>query len=199
MDPRGVFRISNDGDDRMGAKVQDPKKSLRFQTRSKKISELKINPKKPQAKFLTLKVLNIKTLEIESGSYSFSIIHCFHYLRLRRNVRACNPRRMWVLPRPQLWFQQLLNDRVLDHWWKENFRVSRARFEYICQLVGPALRRQDTHMRDAIPIEKRVGASLWRLATGACYRSFGLMIGLSKSAVNCCDESVQELCRLKDN
>lgn len=119
---------------------------------------------------------------------------------MRRNVRARNPRRIWVLPRPQLWFQQLLNDRALDHWWKENFRVSRATFEYICQLVGPALRRQDTHMRDAIPIEKRVGASLWRLATGECYRSCGLMIGLSKSAVvNCCHEFVQELCRLKDN
>ena len=122
-----------------------------------------------------------------------AIIHCFHYLRMRRNVRARNPRRIWVLPRPQLWFQQLLNDRALDHWWKEVFRVSRATFEYICQLVGPALRRQDTHMRDAIPIEKRVGASLWRLATGECYRSCGLMIGLSKSAVvNCCHESVQD-------
>ena len=59
MDPRGVLRISSDGDDRMGAKVQDPKKSL----------DQKLTPKKPQAKFLTLKILNIKTVEIESGSY----------------------------------------------------------------------------------------------------------------------------------
>lgn len=129
-----------------------------------------------------------------------AIIHRFHYLRMRRNVCARNPRRIWVLPQPQLWFQQLLNDRVLDHWWKENFRVSRATFEYICQLVGPALRRQDTHVRDAIPIEKRVGASLWRIVMSECYRSRGLMIGLSKSAVvNFCYEFVQELCRLKDN
>ena len=37
------------------------------------------------------------------------------------------------------------------------------KFEYICQLVGPALQRQNTRMRDAIPVRKRVGASLWRL------------------------------------
>ena len=58
------------------------------------------------------------------------------YLRRRRLV-ARQPRRAWVFPRPQNWFQRLLNDRVLDHWWKENFRVSRGTFEFICQLVGP--------------------------------------------------------------
>ena len=57
------------------------------------------------------------------------------YLRRRRLV-ARQPRRAWVFPRPQNWFQRLLNDRVLDHWWKENFRVSRGTFEFICQLVG---------------------------------------------------------------
>ena len=114
-----------------------------------------------------------------------AIAHSIYYLTAQRNNRGCAraPRSVWVLPRSQMWFQQLLNDHALDHWWKENFRVTRATFKYICQFVGPALRRQDMHMRDAISIEKRVGASLWRLATGECYRSCGLMIGLSKSAV----------------
>ena len=44
MDPRGVLRISSDGDDRMGAKVQDPKKSLRLPTRPLKIPGSKIKP-----------------------------------------------------------------------------------------------------------------------------------------------------------
>ena len=100
-----------------------------------------------------------------------TIAHSIYYLIARRNNQACarTPRSVWVLPHPQMWFQQLLNDRALDHWWKENFRVTRGTFEYICQLVAPALRQQDTHMRNAIPVEKRVGASLWRLATGECY------------------------------
>ena len=61
--------------------------------------------------------------------------------------------------------------------------MSRATFEFICRLVGPAIARQNTRMRDAVPVEKRVAVSLWRLATGECYRSRGLMIGLAKPRV----------------
>ena len=101
----------------------------------------------------------------------------------------------WVFPQPQNWFQQLLNSNTLDHWWKENFRVSRDTFEYICQLVGLALQRQKTRMQDAILVQKRVGASLWQLATGDCYWSCGLMVGLAKPTVlKCCHEFVQEIC-----
>ena len=61
------------------------------------------------------------------------------FYRNRRLQVARGPRRAWVFPRPQNWFQELLNSRALDHWWKENFRLSRATFEYICRLVGPAI------------------------------------------------------------
>ena len=55
-------------------------------------------------------------------------------------------------------------------------------------------------MRDAIPVEKRVAVSLWRLATGECYRSCGLMIGLAKpTVVTCCHEFVEAICRLQDD
>ena len=52
-----------------------------------------------------------------------AIAHSIYYLTAQRNNRACAraPRSVWVLPRSQIWFQQLLNDHALDHWWKENF------------------------------------------------------------------------------
>ena len=47
-------------------------------------------------------------------------------------------------------------------------------------------------MHEAIPVNERVAASLWRLATGECYRSCGLMMGLAKpTVITCCH--VQEL------
>ena len=53
-------------------------------------------------------------------------------------------------------------------------------------------------MRDAVPVEKRVAVSLWRLATGECYRWCGLMIGLAKpTVVKCCHEFVEAICRLQ--
>lgn len=129
---------------------------------------------------------------------STEIILFFTREMRRRQTEGRARRSVWSLPRPQLWFERLLNERSLDHWWKENFRVSRDTFDYICRLVGPVMTRQDTTMRRAIPIEKRVSASLWRLATGECYRSCGLMMGLSKpTVIKCCHEFVRELCRLQ--
>ena len=107
---------------------------------------------------------------------SLQMLYLFY--RNRRLQVARRPRHAWIFPCPQNWFQELLNNRVLDHRWKENLRVSRVTFEYICRLVGPAIVRQNTRMRDAVPVEKRVAVSLWRLVTGECYRSCGLMIGM---------------------
>ena len=59
----------------------------------------------------------------------------------------------WVFPRPQNWFQTLLNSRALEFWFKENFRVSRQTFDHICHLVGPNLERQNTRFREAIPLQ----------------------------------------------
>ena len=129
---------------------------------------------------------------------SLQMLYLFY--RTHRLQVARRPRRAWVFPRPQNWFQELLNNRALDHWWKENFRVSRATFEFICRLVGPAIVRLNTRLRDAVAVKKRVAVSLWRLATGECYRSCGLMIGLAKpTVVKCCHEFVEAICRLQDD
>ena len=82
------------------------------------------------------------------------------------------PKRVaWVLPRPQYWFETLLHSNALNMWWKENFRVSRETFNFICATVVPVIQRQDTILRAAIPLEKRAAVGLWRLATGDSYRS----------------------------
>ena len=77
--------------------------------------------------------------------------------------------------------------------------MSRATFEFFCRLVGPAIARRNTRMRDVVPVERRVGVSLWRLATSKCYLSCGLMIGQAKPTVlKCCHEFLEPICRLQD-
>ena len=76
----------------------------------------------------------------------------YTYLRSRRLATRRKPRSAWVFPRPQNWFEELLTNRAVDFWWKENFRVSRVTFDRICHLVGPALERQNTRFREAIPV-----------------------------------------------
>ena len=103
--------------------------------------------------------------------------------RRRRNMHR--GRRAWVLPRNQLWFGDILNNVDADEkLWKQNFRVSRDTFDFICGVVGPELSRRDTRLRRAIPLQKRVAVSLWRLATGNSYRTCGLNFGLPKSTAS---------------
>ena len=115
-------------------------------------------------------------------------------------LQGRRPRRIaWVLPRPQYWFDNLLNSNALNMWWRENFRVTRETFHFICTAVAPVIRRQDTILRAAIPVETRTAIGLWRLATGDSYRSCGLMFGIAKStAIGVCKDFIQALCQLKD-
>lgn len=110
------------------------------------------------------------------------------------------PRRIaWVLPRPQYWFENLLNSNALNMWWKENFQVTRETFQFICTAVAPVIQRQDTILRAAIPVETRTAIGLWRLAIGDSYCSCGLMFGIAKStAIGVCKDFIQALCQLKD-
>ena len=48
--PRGVFRISSDGDDRVGAKIKTQKKSLGLPTKPQKIPGPKTTPPPPKKK-----------------------------------------------------------------------------------------------------------------------------------------------------
>ena len=97
------------------------------------------------------------------------------YMRLKTQRRACYPanrkrKTVWVYPRPQFWFEHMLANQHEDRLWQEHFRMTRQTFEYICQLVGPDMARQDTNMRKSIPIRKRVAMALLCLANGDSYR-----------------------------
>ena len=63
--------------------------------------------------------------------------------------KRCPRRITWVLPRPQYWFENLLNSNALNMWWKENFRVTRETFPFICTAIAPVIQRQDTILRAA--------------------------------------------------
>ncbi|KAK2559913.1 Rho GTPase-activating protein 18 [Acropora cervicornis] len=147
---------------------------------------------KATGQLLTIAVVTLRTFALGNIVLPREILP--EYTRGRR------PRRIaWVLPRPQYWFDNLLNSNALNMWWKENFRVTRETFHFICTAVAPVIRRQDTILRAAIPVETRTAIGLWRLATGDSYRSCGLMFGIAKStAIGVCKDFIQALCQLKD-
>ncbi|EFJ39863.1 hypothetical protein VOLCADRAFT_100456 [Volvox carteri f. nagariensis] len=63
---------------------------------------------------------------------------------------------------------------AMQHWREEtfraNFRMECSNFERLCDALRPKLARQDTDMRQAIPVEQQVCMALYHLAQGSNYR-----------------------------
>ena len=52
----------------------------------------------------------------------------------------------------------------------------------IVDIVRPHMTTRDSNFRPATLVEKKVAASLWRLATGECYRSISITLGMGESS-----------------
>ena len=86
----------------------------------------------------------------------------------------------------QSWFDQLWNNcdnKLFKETWKKEFRFSLETFYFLMNLVQDKLETSDTSFRKAVPLEKRVAVSLWRLATGNSYRTTSKVFGIGLSTV----------------
>ena len=113
----------------------------------------------------------------------------FYYFLLRRASAACLQRRsFWVKPRNRTFLNE-----VARHWsdteWKENFRLSRATFRFLCRVLQPRLERCHT-VRQPLSHEERVAICLWRLGTNTEYRTISHLFGVGLSTVCVCVHDV---------
>lgn len=63
-------------------------------------------------------------------------------------------------------------------------RMSRIDFEYLLSLIGPQIKKKDTHMREAISPEDKLLITLRFLATGDSYTSLQYMFKVSKQSIS---------------
>ena len=78
--------------------------------------------------------------------------------------RAC-------LYRSTHWWDDVVLKTFTEEDWVENFRVSKHTFHYLCEQLSPLIKRKDTVLRKAIPVEHRLAITLWCLATCGEYRT----------------------------
>ncbi|XP_075760478.1 uncharacterized protein LOC142819198 [Pelodiscus sinensis] len=92
-------------------------------------------------------------------------------------------RGVWRLDTSSDWWDWLIMQQWDDDQWLRNFRMQKATFQELCTWLAPALQRQDTCLRAAIPLEKRIAIVLWKLATPDSYCSVGHQFGVGRSTV----------------
>ena len=91
---------------------------------------------------------------------------------------------LWSKERSGIWWEETVLKAFVDKDWIENFRMSRSTFMYLCNEIREEIQKNDTVMRKACSVEKRVGISLWFLSCGSDYRTIGHLFGVSKSLVS---------------
>ena len=92
----------------------------------------------------------------------------FYFFLLRRSSAAhLQSRSVWVKPRNHNFLEDIAG-QWSDREWKQNFCLSRATFQFLCQQLRPRLERSHT-VRRPLSHEQRVAICLWRLGTNVEY------------------------------
>ena len=104
------------------------------------------------------------------------------------------PRRLWAhkrgLHEPGFFDQNLLGSFNAREF-KGRMRMEVSTFEYLCKTLAPALQRQDTSMRLAIPVQVKVAVAVSRLATG---NSMQCIAGLYRIGLSTSQLAVSQFC-----
>ena len=136
-----------------------------------------------------------------SGENSAEIMNRFRRKRRRKKfewsmllvaiiMSQCSiERTIWQLPRTGTWLQHVMDEFSVQEWY-ENFRLSRATFQFIVEELEPELKLQDTKMRKAVKVENKVALFLYFIASTASYRTLSNLFGLSRGFVCICIRKV---------
>lgn len=110
------------------------------------------------------------------------------------------PRRFWVKPSLRArarysgsdMLQDLQEDDVdplsgelrCDGSFKNFLRMTSCDFEYLVQILGHRIAKQDTNYRKAIPVKEKLAVTLRFLASGDSYTSLSYLFKVSKSTIS---------------
>ncbi|CAA2957239.1 Hypothetical predicted protein [Olea europaea subsp. europaea] len=100
-------------------------------------------------------------------------------------------RRLWVKSRSKDWWDQYNSPDFPDEEFRKAFRMGKDTFDLICNELSSAVSKENTMLRDAVPVRQRVAVCIWRLATGEPLRLVSKKFGLG---ISTCHKLVLEVC-----
>ncbi|GFQ02627.1 putative nuclease harbi1 [Phtheirospermum japonicum] len=100
-------------------------------------------------------------------------------------------RRLWVKNRSRDWWDQCNSPDFPEDEFKKAFRMGKGTFDLICSELSSVVAKENTMLRDAVPVRQRVAVCIWRLATGEPLRLVSKKFGLG---ISTCHKLVLEVC-----
>ncbi|XP_073179562.1 nucleoporin Nup37 isoform X3 [Lepidochelys kempii] len=92
-------------------------------------------------------------------------------------------RRFWAQETSIEWWVHIVMQVWDDEQWLQNFWMRKATFMGLCAELAPILRRKDSRLRAALPVEKQMAIAIWKLATPDSYQSVANQFGVGKSTI----------------
>ncbi|XP_060845345.1 uncharacterized protein LOC132924921 [Rhopalosiphum padi] len=120
------------------------------------------------------------------------IVMCGEYLKNKKSVKSPKKRRWWMTTihqsRNKYNATNLIEDlrRELSGKFENFCRMSAIDFEYLLSKIGPVIKKNDTVMREAIPVQERLAVTLRFLASGDSFRSLSYLFKFSSQTVSRC-------------
>ncbi|XP_055820390.1 protein ALP1-like [Solanum dulcamara] len=109
----------------------------------------------------------------------------------KANEKGAPQRRLWVKNRSKAWWDQCNSPDFPEEEFKKAFRMGKDTFELICNELSSVVAKENTMLRDAVPVKQRVAVCIWRLATGEPLRLVSKRFGLG---ISTCHKLVLEVC-----
>ena len=87
----------------------------------------------------------------------------------------------WTRPgRTSTWWDNFMNNVMLDDEWWENFRLSKVNFVKLCEELRAYLNKKTTNMRKPVSVEKQIAVTLYYFSDEGRYRKGANAFGLGK-------------------
>ena len=114
-------------------------------------------------------------------------------IRALKKLKIRRKRCRWTNPgRTDKWWQNMLNGKLKDEEWQQNFRMTRPQFMELADCVRPSLEPEPSSFRpDALSVEKKLAATLYYLKDQGSYRMTCNSFGIS---LPCLSKTVRSVC-----
>ena len=102
--------------------------------------------------------------------------------KAKRRMRQ--DRRMLRPGRSNIWWENFLNNKVVNEEWKENFRISKSNFMKLCNQLRPYIEKKTTRFRKPLSVETQVAIMLYYVADEGRMQKVANTFGIAKCTVS---------------